>query len=116
MGGVENFMFGDSEPLGIDPVVAPNEDLVGYRHQMRMRHEIKRKGIRDVTLLDIAIDHGLHAHSGNGQCWRTTPVAVIRLDYLKAKPIALARLEGNRAIEILSKLADAVAIKNRYIG
>jgi hypothetical protein len=111
-----DYFFGDSEPEGIEIVRHTSEREIGkhIEHEIRERHSRKRKGIRDVSLAGFAVDHGLGAHSGNGGMWRTTPVAIIRLDYLKDSPLAYARLEKDES-ELLAQLAFAIAIQNRRI-
>jgi hypothetical protein len=109
-------MFGDSEPEGIE-IVRHTSERELKEHQIediRRRHVMKRKGIRDVTLAGFAVDHGLGAHAGNGGMWRTTPVAIIRLDYLKGSPLAYARIEKDES-EYLAQFAYAIAIQNRNI-
>jgi hypothetical protein len=71
------------------------------------------KGVRDVTLMGFGVDHGRGAHAGNGNLWRTTVVAVLKLDYLKGQPITYVRLEGEDATELMASLATAIAIRER---
>lgn len=111
------FLYGQSEPEGVLII-----DDGGGREipdhiikEIRDRHHAERKGIRDVTVLGIGVDHGLGAHSGNGTDWRTTVIVKVRLDYLKNSPVAYARLEGDVATELLAQLAEAVAIRARTI-
>jgi hypothetical protein len=71
------------------------------------------KGTRRVTIMGFGVDHGRGAHAGNGDRWRTTVVAVLKLDYLKGSPITTVRLEHEDATELLASLATAVAIRER---
>lgn len=112
------FMFGASEPEGIKLVGSDDEllDMAPYvQKEIRDRHAESRKNLGGpVSLVGVAIDHGLNAHSGNGGLWRTTPVLIVSLDYLKKPKIAHIRLPGDQGIEVLAALAKGVAIQKRY--
>lgn len=116
------YLHGETEPLGIEPVLAPGElkEWKNYRPwrdvaaEIRKKHEDKKpKNDRKVSIVGFGVDHGLNAHAGNGSHWRTTVVAAVRLDYLKGDQLVYVRLEGKEATELLAELAEAVAIRER---
>lgn len=108
------YLHGETEPIGVELVSQPG-GLSDYSvQQYRKAHEAAHRQVaRPVTLLNFGVDHGLGAHAGNGDKWRTTVVALVRLDYLKGKPTSYIRLEKDRATELMAELADAIAIRER---
>lgn len=107
------YLHGESEPLGVDIIeedTLPQHVIDGIREMHRYK---KPNFARQVSLIGFGVDHGLNAHSGNGDKWRTTVVAVVRLDYLNNEPIVYARLEDVDATDLLVQLAEAVSIRER---
>lgn len=110
------YLYGESEPEGVGIVRDPSEDEIPNHvaSEIRHRHASRRRNQRDITIMEFGVDHGLGAHAGNGSAWRTAPVAMVSLDYLKNSPIVYARIH-QPAIELLSEFAQAVAIQQRKV-
>lgn len=79
--------------------------------EIRYLHgESERKQARRVSLVGFAVDHGEGMHAGNGDQWRSTPVALVRLDYLRGTPVVYARLEGFAGMRLLGQLTKALLV------
>lgn len=113
------FLHGQSEETGVEIIRAGYESALSEHHIDGLRNwhlDYEKFRNRPITILGFGVDHGLGAHAGNGSDWRTTVVAHVQYDYLKGKPEGYIRLEGDTATDLLSQLAQAVAISRRSIG
>lgn len=112
------YLHGESEPADKPPLPPGREltDTEQRRYDEVPNNADAKRQARPMTIMAFGVDHGRGAHSGNGGDggWRTTVVALVRLDYLRDRPQAYVRLEGNKAAELMAQLAKAVCIRGRH--
>lgn len=112
------YIHGESEPAD-KPPLPPGHELTETEQrrwdEIPNNADAKRQS-RPMTIMAFGVDHGRGAHSGNGgdDGWRTTVVALVRLDYLREKPQAYVRLDGRAATELMAQLAKCIAIRERH--
>lgn len=110
------YLHGESEYTGVAIIRGEYEDPFKDHDVWRIRNEHdmgEHFRNRPITILEFGVDHGLGAHAGNGDDWRSTVIAHVRYDYLKSKPSGYIRISKSNALELLEELAKAIAISHR---